>query len=107
MTAIYDLRIRSLIDSPGPEAEGVLARHAGSWASRLVKRHRTIGTTNRAAEGLRPIVDVAKFAEIQPGITPADVTLPSKAPHLSAGGHCHMNHCDTSTQRPKRLGLHR
>ena len=52
------LRINSLIASPGPE----------------------IGTTNRAAEGLRPIVDVAKFAEIQPGITPADVTLPAKRP---------------------------
>ena len=47
--------------------------HPGVFA-RFVECHRAIGAAYRAAEGLRPVVNVAKLAEMQPGIAPADIT---------------------------------
>jgi hypothetical protein len=39
----------------------------------FIKRHRTVGAANRAAEGLCPVVHVAKLANMQTGIAPADI----------------------------------
>jgi hypothetical protein len=47
--------------------------HAGVLAG-FIERHRAVGPANRAAEGLRPVVDVAQLAKKHPGIAPADVT---------------------------------
>jgi hypothetical protein len=56
------LRVNSLIEA--------IVFHAAVFTG-FLERHSTIGTTNRAAEGLGPVVDVAKFAKIQPGIASA------------------------------------
>ena len=46
--------------------------HPGVFA-RLLKRHRAVTSAYRAAEGLRPVVDIAQVPKRQAGIATADV----------------------------------
>jgi hypothetical protein len=59
------LRIHALIEA--------IILHPGVLAGFIV-RHRAVGAAYRAAEGLCPVVHVAKLANMQPGIAPADIT---------------------------------
>jgi hypothetical protein len=46
--------------------------HAGVLAG-FIERHRAVGPAYRAAEGLRPVVDIAQVPKRQAGIATADV----------------------------------
>ena len=59
------LRVNALVEP--------IVFHPGVFA-RLFKRHRAIASAYRAAEGLRSVVHAAQLAEMQLGITSADIT---------------------------------
>jgi hypothetical protein len=65
------LRVNALVEP--------IVFHPGVFA-RFLKRHRAVASAYRAAEGLRSVIDVAQFAEMQPGVAPADVTPDPQGP---------------------------
>jgi hypothetical protein len=65
------LRIHALIEA--------VILHPSVFAG-FIARPCAVGAAYRATEGLRPVVDVAKLAEMQPGIAPADVAPDPQRP---------------------------